>query len=147
MATLAIAGQIIGRRLWLDAADLAALRALGAGPAMTSADVLIGVLGAVLAGSSLAAAVAVGLSPLAPLGPARPYLPVAVNVDWTVIGLSLLVLVVALAGVSLAVAYSATPGRAWDEGQPAGSRGSVLVKIVRCSGATSPGVGRDPFRP
>ena len=108
LATLAIAGQIIGRRLWLDAEDLAALRALGAGPAMTSADVLIGVLGAVLAGSLLAAAVAVGLSPLAPLGPARPYLPVAVNVDWTVIGLSLLVLVVALSGVSLAVVYSAT---------------------------------------
>ena len=45
LATLAIAGQIIGRRLWLDAVDLAGPRALGAGPAMTSADVLIGCWG------------------------------------------------------------------------------------------------------
>ncbi len=138
LATLAIAGQIIGRRLWLDAEDLAALRALGAGPAMTSADVLIGVLGAVLAGSLLAAAVAVALSPLAPLGPARPYLPVAVNVDWTVVGLSLLVLVVALAGVSLAVVYSATPGRSWDDRRGAGSRGSVLVRTATAAGLPVP---------
>jgi hypothetical protein len=138
LATLAIAGQIIGRRLWLDAEDLAALRALGAGPAMTSADVLIGVLGAVLAGSLLAAAVAVALSPLAPLGPARPYLPVAVNVDWTVVGLSLLVLVVALSGVSLAVVYSATARGSSDERQRTGSRGSVLVRTASAAGLPVP---------
>jgi len=138
LATLAIAGQVIGRRLWLDAEDLAALRALGAGPTMTSADVLIGVLGAVLAGSLLSAAVAVGLSPLAPLGPARPYLPVAVNVDWTVIGLSLSVLVVALSGVSLAVVYSATTRRSWDQRQRAGSRGSVLARTATAAGLPVP---------
>ncbi len=138
LAALAIAGQVIGRRLWLDAEDLTVLRALGAGPAMTSADALIGVLGAVLAGSLLAAAVAIGLSPLAPLGPARPYLPVVVNVDWTVIGVSLLLLVVALSGVSLAVVYSATPRRAWDERHRAGNRGSVLVRAATAAGLPVP---------
>jgi hypothetical protein len=111
LAALAIAGQVIGRRLWLDADDLTVLRALGAGRAMTSADGLIGVLVAVLTGSLLAAAVAVGLSPLAPLGPARPYLPVVVNVDWTVISAGLVVLIVTLSGVSLALAWRRRPSR------------------------------------
>ena len=137
-ATLAIAGQVIGRRLWLDAEDLTVLRTLGAGPAMASADVLIGVVGAVLAGSLLAAVVAIGLSPLAPLGPARPYLPVAVNVDWTVIGVSLAVLAVALSGVSLAVVRSATRRHAWDERQRAGNRGSALVRTAAATGLPVP---------
>ena len=47
------------------------LRALGASPAMTMADGLLGILGAVVLGSVLALLVAVALSPLAPIGPAR----------------------------------------------------------------------------
>jgi len=140
LAALAIAGQVIGRRLWLDAEDLMVMRALGAGRAMTSADALIGVLGAVLAGSVLAAVVAVGLSPLAPLGPARPYLPVAVNVDWTVIGVGLVVLFVALSGISLAVVYSVTPGRAWHQRRRAGNRGSALVRTAATAGLPAPAV-------
>ncbi|MGD0810905.1 MAG: FtsX-like permease family protein [Acidimicrobiales bacterium] len=129
---------MIGRRVWLDAEDLTVLRALGAGPAMTSADALIGVLGAVVAGSLLAAGVAMGLSPLAPLGPARPYLPVSVSVDWTVIGLSLAVLIVALSGVSFAVVYSATGRRAWDERERASNRGSALVRTATAAGLPPP---------
>ena len=117
---------------------LTVLRALGAGPAMTSADALIGVLGAVVAGSLLAAGVAMGLSPLAPLGPARPYLPVSVSVDWTVIGLSLAVLIVALSGVSFAVVYSATGRRAWDERERASNRGSALVRTATAAGLPPP---------
>ena len=45
------------------------MRALGAGPRATSTDGLVGVLLAVVVGALVAAAVAVGLSPLAPLGP------------------------------------------------------------------------------
>ena len=48
LAALLIAGQVIGRQLRLGADDLGALRALGAGPAMTAGDGLIGVLGAVV---------------------------------------------------------------------------------------------------
>ena len=70
LALLLLAGQMIGRQLRLDPDDLDTLRAIGAGPAMTTADGLIGVIGAVVIGSLLAVAVAVALSPLAPIGPA-----------------------------------------------------------------------------
>src|SRR3989442_12905635 len=56
LATLLIAGQVIGRQLRGDADDLDVLRALGAGPAMTTSDGLIGVLGAMVVGSVLATA-------------------------------------------------------------------------------------------
>ena len=52
LAALLIAGQAIGRQLRLDEDDLATLRALGAGPAMTSVDGLPGAIVAVVAGRS-----------------------------------------------------------------------------------------------
>ena len=67
--------------------DLSVLRALGASPATTVADGLVGVLGAIVSGSLLAVAVAISLSPLSPLGPIRAvYHPSAIAVDWTVLG-------------------------------------------------------------
>ena len=76
LAALIIAGQVIGRQLRLGARDLGTLRALGASPAMTVSDGLPGVIGAVAAGSLLAAAVAVALSPLGPLGSVREVYPI-----------------------------------------------------------------------
>ena len=61
------------------AEDAAVLRALGAGPAMIMADGLPGILAAVAAGSLLAAAVAVALSPLSLFGPVRAVEPRAGN--------------------------------------------------------------------
>ena len=78
LAALLIAGQMIGRRIRLNADELDVLRALGADPTMTIGDGLIGTLGAVLVGTLLAGLVAVGLSPLAPLGPIGPLLPLGV---------------------------------------------------------------------
>jgi len=43
LAAVLIAGQVIGRQLRLGADDLGALRALGASPAMTASDGLIGI--------------------------------------------------------------------------------------------------------
>jgi hypothetical protein len=63
LAALLIAGQVIGRQLRLGTGELGILRALGASPVMTSSDGLFGILGAVVLGSLLAAAVAAGLSP------------------------------------------------------------------------------------
>ena len=71
LAALLIAGQVIGRQLRFGADDLSVLRSLGAGPALTVADGLVGIIGAVVLGALLAAGVAVALSPLAPLGPVR----------------------------------------------------------------------------
>jgi hypothetical protein len=140
MAALVIGGQVIGRRLRLDEDDLAVLRALGAGPAMTLSDGLIGVLAALIAGSLLAAVVAISLSPLAPLGPARPYLRTGVNFDWTVIGFGVAVLVVSLCGVALAVAYRAAPQRSSAQGERAFSRGSALARAAGSAGLPAPAV-------
>ena len=54
---------------------------------MVMADGLLGVMGAILAGSLLALGIAVALSPLAPIGPVRPLYPEGgVSSDWTVLG-------------------------------------------------------------
>ena len=77
IAALLIAAQVIGNQLRVDTDDLDTLRALGANPAMTTADGLIGTIGGVILGAVLAGVVAVGLSPLAPIGPARSVYPAA----------------------------------------------------------------------
>ena len=71
LATVIIGTQSISRQLRAGAGDTAVLRALGAGPAATSADGLPGILGAVAAGALLAAAVTVALSPLTLFGPVQ----------------------------------------------------------------------------
>ena len=67
LATLFIAGQVIGRQLRFGGVERTTLRALGAGPAMTLSDGLLGILAAVVMGSLLAVCVAFALSPLGPL--------------------------------------------------------------------------------
>ena len=112
LAALLIAVQMIGRQLRLGSADLATLRALGADPAMTIGDGLVGILGAVVVGALAAGVVAVALSPLSPLGPARPVYPTpGVALDWTVLGSGVAVLVVVLAGAGLLLAYRNAPHR------------------------------------
>jgi hypothetical protein len=105
LAALIIAGQVIGRQLRRDLADLATMRALGAGPAVTTADGLPGVLAAVAAGALLAAVVAVALSPLAPLGAIRAVYPTpGVAFDWTVLGGGVAVIVAVMSGTAFVIA-------------------------------------------
>ena len=112
LAALLIAGQVIGRQLRLGVSELSILRALGADPVMTSSDGLAGILGAVILGSLLAAAVAVGLSPLGPIGPVRPVYPAqGIAFDWTVLGLGTLGLVLVLSAVAGFFAYQQAPHR------------------------------------
>lgn len=113
VAALLIAGQVIGRQLRLGTGELGILRALGASPAMTSTDGLFGILGAVVLGSLLAAAVAAGLSPLGPIGPVRPVYPTpGIAFDWTVLGFGTLGLVLVLSAVAGLFAYQQAPHRA-----------------------------------
>ena len=112
LAALVISGQVIGRLVRRNSDDGAIVRALGAGPGMAMADGLAGVIGAVVAGSLLAAAVAVALSPLAPFGPVRPVFPdLGVSFDWTVLGLGFVLFLVVLTGTALLVAYRLAPHR------------------------------------
>ncbi len=112
VAALLIAGQVISRRIRLRADDLDIIRALGASPTMTFCDDLIGPLGAVAVGSVLAGVVALCLSPLAPLGPVRPFLRVEVRGDWTVIGLGVAGLLLSLGAIAALASWRALPGRA-----------------------------------
>ena len=139
LATLLIAGQVIGRQLRLGAGDLDILRALGAGPAVTTCDGLPGVLGAVVAGSLLAAAVAVGLSPLAPLGSVRAVYPYpGLAFDWTVLGVGVPALVGVLSLVAVALAYRRAPHRMAP--QRTRPRGSAVVRAASASGLPPPAV-------
>ena len=105
LAALIIAGQVIGRQLRRDLADLTTMRALGAGPAVTTADGLPGVLAAVVAGALLAAVVAVALSPLAPLGAIRAVYPTpGVAFDAAVLGGGIAAIIAVMSGTALVIA-------------------------------------------
>ena len=134
LAALVISGQVISRLVRRDAADGAILRALGAGPAMTICDGLVGVVGAAVTGALLAVAVAVLLSPLAPIGPVRPVYPDrGVAFDWTVLGVGFAVLVVMLSGSAVAVAWRVSPHRASRARADLG-RGSRLAQAAAAGG-------------
>ena len=89
LAALLIAVEAISRSLGRGAAETEVLRALGAGPRITSTDGLLGAFGAVLIGTSFAVALAIGFSPHTLFGPVRAGrspLP-GVDLDWAVLGL------------------------------------------------------------
>ncbi|HLI55889.1 MAG TPA: FtsX-like permease family protein, partial [Actinomycetota bacterium] len=115
-------GQAIGRQIRSGAADRAVLRALGAPPTVTMADALTTPLPAILAGSVLAGALAVALSPVAPLGVVRAVYPfTGFAVDWTALGAGIGLLVVALGGWSLVAAWRWAPQRTRPTSPPASS--------------------------
>jgi hypothetical protein len=88
LAVLAIAAQVIGRRVGQGADDANILWAFGASRSTLLGDGLLGVDAAVALRSFVAGGVAVALSPLTPLGPVRPVYPTpGVAFDWTVLGL------------------------------------------------------------
>src|ERR1035438_8700115 len=112
-------------------------------------------LGALFAGSLLAVAVAIGLSPLALLGPVRPVYPdPGVAFDWTVLGLGLLALIVVLGSLAVILARrevsrvtSQRPSEAWKR-EPrwvssAATSGLPISAVTGLRFALDPGRGRD----
>ena len=138
LAALLIGAQSISRQLRAGAGDAEILRALGAGPTVTMADGLAGVLGAVLAGSLLAAAVAIGLSPFSLFGPVRAVEPGrGVYLDRAVLGLGALTLALILGGIAAAIAYRQAHRPA---GRVAADRGSRVVRTALAAGLPASGV-------
>jgi hypothetical protein len=79
---------------------------------MTLLESLIGVVGAIVAGSLLAAIVAVSLSPLAPLGPVRAVYPYrGLAFDWSVLGLGTAALIAVLTVLAVGHAFREAPQR------------------------------------
>jgi hypothetical protein len=139
LALLIIAIQLIGRQLRLRADELDTLRALGADPAMVTTDGTIGTLASLVVGSLLAVIVAVGLSPLFPLGPVGRVTPVSVAVDWTVLGWGFLSLVVVLGGASLLLASRQAPHRIPAHGRVP-ERSSGIARAAAAAGLPTPAV-------
>ena len=155
LAALLIAGQLIGRQLRLGADEAATMRALGADPAMTAADGLLGVMGSIVIGALLAAVIAILLSPLAPLGPVRPYYPTSgISFDWTVLGAGIGILAIVLGGTSIALAYRYSPRRVARRSEHSPENNSRLVSaastrlpapaLIGVRFAVEPGRGADP---
>ncbi len=141
LVALLIGVQAISRQLRWDDEDRRVLRALGAGPALTASDGLIGVLAAVVLGALLAAALTVALSPLAPLGPVRQVYPDGgVAFDWTVLGVGLAVLVGGLSAAAVGLAYLRAPHRAARRTHPAMARTSGLARRAQSVGMPVAGV-------
>ena len=112
LAALLVILQAVSRQLQALHDEREVMRAIGADKQMVASDGLIGIVGAVLIGSLVAVAVAVGLSPLAPIGPVRAVYPTpGVAFDWTVLGLGLMALVVVFVGVSVILSARATADR------------------------------------
>ena len=141
LTTLVVAALAISRQLHSSDQELQILRALGASPATIVADGLIGILMAILVGSVLAAAIALAISPLSPLGPIRDvYHPPGIAFDWTVLGSGLLVLLGGLSAIAVVLAYRAAPHRLPSQSQIDASRDSKLVQMATSSGLSPSGV-------
>jgi hypothetical protein len=155
LAALLICGQVIARLVRRNAEDGEVLRALGARPLMTTADGLIGILGALAAGVVLAMAVAVGLSPLAPIGAVRPVYPdPGVAFDWTVLGSGAALLVVVLGATAVVMAYRVSAHRVGSDRRTRVAPESRLARAATAAGfspaastgirsALGSGAGRD----
>ena len=114
---------------------------MGAGPADTILDGLIGVVVAILLGTLLAGALAVALSPLAPLGPVRSVYPDrGISFDWTVLGLGMLLMVLLLCAVAILLACVAAPHRVALRPRVQSTTGAQMVAAVARAGLSAPGV-------
>jgi hypothetical protein len=136
-AALGIALSVIARQLRSTDEERQVLRAMGASPATAVVDSLLGIVGAIVAGSLLACAVAVALSPLSPLGPVRA---VYHAFDWTVLGGGLLWLLGGLVLGAAVLALRAAPQRLARRARLSTARPSRVAQAAAAIGLPLPGV-------
>jgi hypothetical protein len=152
-AALGIALSVIARQLRSTDEERQVLRAMGASPAGAVADALLGIVTAIAAGSLVACAIAVALSPLSPLGPIRSVYHPGIAFDWTVLGVGVLwllgglglgaaVLALRAAPHRLALRERLAPARPSRVAQAAAALGLPLPGVVGLQFALEPGAGR-----
>jgi hypothetical protein len=155
LAALVIASSLVARVLQSDGEDLVVLRALGAPSSMVASSVLLGVLGSVLVGSVFAAAVAVALTPLSPIGPVHSIYPYkGLSFDWLVLGLGFALIMLVLAVIATYLARRRALRNVSGPRRFAASAGSRVARrlaeiglpvtlVVGVRFATEPGRDRD----
>lgn len=100
LATIVLVGQSVLRSIRSAEGDIAVLRALGAGPGVLAGTAAIGPVLATLAGSGAALAMALILSPLAPVGVLRRVEPApGFQADWAVMGPGLVIGLALILGI------------------------------------------------
>lgn len=134
-------GQILTRRAWADLDDLPTLRSFGMSRRSLAVALLVDAGLVALAGSIGAVLVAVALSPVFPVGPARlaePHPGVAVNAPWVAGGalvMALLILVIMVPPVLRVVAVADRGDR-----ETLGRRPSRTVQALTRAGAPASAV-------
>ncbi len=112
VVTLLVALLMIGRQVSRAGTEASVLRAVGASPTAIVTALILGPVCALVLGVVLAVGVALLLSPLAPLGPVRPYYPhPGVSADGLVLGLGASFLLVGLGCSTLLSASRRAPHR------------------------------------
>src|ERR1035437_4997635 len=153
LVCLVLAAQAISRLVRRGDEDRRIMRAFGASPLTAVIEGLVGILFAVVLGAVIAYAVATVLSPLGPLGPVSPIYPGArFAVDWTVLGVGVLVLIGVLVAVAIAQSLRGAPHRVQFAGlsswpRPRASRGAYtaglpVTGVIGVSFALQPEQGR-----
>ena len=104
-------------------------------------DAVFGLLGAVVLGAALAVVLAVALSPLAPLGPARQVdRTPGFALDWTVLGVGFAFLAGGLSALTVALAYRRAARRRIGQRSEPVQRGSAMVSAAARYGLPAPAV-------
>jgi hypothetical protein len=134
LAALIIAGGLIARGLQRDSDDLNILRALGGSPSMSVTVSALGPLAAIVVGAGLAIVVAIGLSPLSPIGPVRAVYPDGgFAFDWPVLGYGFVFLLILLSVIMFGLILRRTrrvATRTRRLSAPLGSRAGRLASDV-----------------
>jgi hypothetical protein len=134
LAAMLLGLQVVARQLGRRERDLVVMRAVGADPATTRLDGLIGVVASIVVGSVLAVGVALALSPLFPIGPVRPVYPDrGVSADWTVLGIGFALMVGVLTVGAAAISFVEAPHRAQRRAR-SGARRSSTAQLAARSG-------------
>ncbi len=141
VATFVLVGQALVRLLRAAGDDLSSLRAIGAGPRLTTGVALPGAAVSIVSGIVGALVVAVVLSPLAPIGPLRRVeADPGLAIDLSVLLLGAVGLAVALGAVALFAAIRQAPHREQTRARWGLERRSSIVGAVAAAGLPLPAV-------
>jgi len=129
LTALVLASQSIRRTILGSRDERGILRAVGASAFGLILDASIGIMCANAVGATLAIAVAVAASPLAPLGQLHRLEPdPGVSLDWTVLGAGAAFFLLALSGTTAVLAYAEVSARSQRRG--AASRRSAAAAMT-----------------